>query len=285
LKRQDKFGRKIFSDSIWLQMQTSGNRLLTLGYKESFRKPNLFYLEKEFGFFFANMQGTEIVPIWDDPSPLFHWQFKQGIPNWKCRRLVKEEIQRLRNSNVNCRLSFMIENDPIFENAGGFIGENELIWNDGFCQSCGKDFGDEGAYCSKECEEKVFDETRPTCPVCNNKIKSNGEEHHIKYRPPEEKIFVHASCHYKIHNTDIYPNFKPKDKSPYSEKKTRLTKAMKEAKLQKELKTGIAPDEYCIVCLKRYRKNDITLMYQGWKIHQKCIPKREPPKKGKFYFM
>jgi hypothetical protein len=244
VKRQDKFGRKIFSDSIWLQMQTTGNRLLTLGYKESLRKPNLFYLEKEFGFFFTNMQGTEIVPIWDDPSPLFHWQFKQGTPNWKCRRLVKEEIQRLRKNNVNCRLSYMIEKDPIFENAGGFIGETELIWNDGFCQFCGKDFGDEGAYCSKECEEKALDKLKKTCPVCNKKIDfSDQVEHHIQYRPPEEKITVHASCHGKIHHTKLYPNFKPKDKRISVQKKKELIEAMKAGKLQKVLETGLSPDD------------------------------------------
>jgi hypothetical protein len=285
VKRQDKFGRKIFSESIWLQMQTTGNILLTLGYKESLRKPNLFYLENEFGLFFANMQGTEFVPIWDDPAPLIHWQFKQGIPNWKCRRLVKEEIQRLRKNNVDCRISYMIEKDPIFENAGGLIGEIELIWDDGFCHFCGKDFADEGAYCSEECQEKAFDQLRPTCPVCNKKICSNGVEHHLQYAPPEEKIFVHSNCHHKIHHTDMYPNLKPKDKSPYNEKKTRITKAMKEARLQQELEMGIAPDEYCVVCLKRYRKNDVTILYKGYKIHRSCIPKREVPKKGKFYFL
>jgi hypothetical protein len=122
------------------------------------------------------------------------------------------------------------------------------------------------------------------CPLCKKNSKDNPKtrfmEHHISYSP-EVKMWVCVACNNKIHKTNQYPDLKPKDK--YITRKE--AKALKEVKLQQELKTGIAPDEYCVACGKRYRKNDITVTYEGHKIHQKCIPKREPPKKGKFYFM
>ena len=42
MKREDKFGRKIFSDKVWNKIESSGRRLMNLDYLESVRKPNLF---------------------------------------------------------------------------------------------------------------------------------------------------------------------------------------------------------------------------------------------------
>ena len=49
-----------------------------------------------------------------------------------------------------------------------------------------------------------------TCPVCNMNMDVNRTVmHHISYFP-EVKIRVHKKCHFIIHNTDKYPELKPK---------------------------------------------------------------------------
>lgn len=53
------------------------------------------------------------------------------------------------------------------------------------------------------------------CSVCGKNTREHPEtefqEHHLSYSP-EKKINVCKSCHNKIHNTDDYPDLKPKDK-------------------------------------------------------------------------
>ena len=101
------------------------------------------------------------------------------------------------------------------------------------------------------------------CPKCKKNSRDNPEtrfmEHHTSYSP-EAKMWVCVSCNNKIHKTDQYPDLKPKDK--YVTRKE--AKALKETKLQQEFKTGISPDEYCIVCMKRFRKNVITVIYENY---------------------
>jgi hypothetical protein len=159
---------------------------------------------------------------------------------------------------------------------------------DWFCNSCreAEQLESEKALKIQEEERILRIKMGPLleCRLCKANNKDNPEtqfiEHHLCYLP-EIIMTVCISCHSKIHQTNQYPDLKPKDKRLSKEEKQML----KEYKMKQELITGIAPDEYCIVCRKRYRKNDITIMHEGWKIHQKCIPKREPPKKGKIYFL
>ena len=221
MKREDKFGRRIFSDNIWNEMLATGQKLTKIGYRESRKKPNLFFTKTEQSVFFADLRGTEIVPIWDDPRPLFYWQFDGKLPAWKYRRLVKEELMRLGTNGCPCRLSFEVTNNPIFENTSVFIDEEHLIfgWNDGFCRNCGKDFQDEGELCSKECEEKFREKLKEVCEVCGEKIELLKEvRHHVSYSP-EKVILVHASCHNKIHKTDLFPHHKPKNEKRQNEMK------------------------------------------------------------------
>ena len=89
MKPVDKFGNPIYSKAY--EMMLGFGRLLTKhGYVESFKKPNLFYRKAEDGtVYFADMRGTDIVAIWEDPSPLFYWKFTEHVPEWKQRRLIK----------------------------------------------------------------------------------------------------------------------------------------------------------------------------------------------------
>lgn len=226
MKREDKFGRRIYSETVWNRILSTGQRLLTLGYRESRRKPNLFFSAGEQGVFFADLRGTEIVPIWDDQRPLFYWQFERNLPGWKCRRLIKQELLRLGANDCKCRLSFEFDSDPIFESTSMHVDEEALVfdWPDGFCHLCGKDFSEEGWFCSKECElgmqlRHMREEQRRTkCEVCGRHpeiilrdneyvFKDAFVEHHTDYEN-NVTLYVCQSCNIKIaKHPEKYPEF------------------------------------------------------------------------------
>lgn len=225
MKREDKFGRRIYSGTVWNRMIAIGNKLIALGYRESRKKPNLFFIKVEHGVFFADLRGTKEVPIWDDQRPLFYYQFNEKLPAWKCRRLVKQELLRLSADDCKCRLSFdFSEDDPIFENTP-FSVDNESAafeWPDGLCLQCGKDFQDEGWFCSKTCELNhqlkylKEDQIKIKCKVCGKHpeivlkkgrytFKEVFVEHHTDYEK-NLTIRVCQSCNLKIaKNPTQYP--------------------------------------------------------------------------------
>jgi|GEM_PF-3115823 hypothetical protein len=162
----------------------------------------------------------------------------------------------------------------------------ELDWK---CSACYADEKKEQKRMEKENREQIRIENNRDgplieCPLCKKNSRDNPEtrfmEHHLSYQP-EVKMWVCVSCNNKIHKTNQYPELKPKDKYITKEE----AKKLKEKKLQQELRNGVAPDEYCIICLKRYRKNAVTVMYKGMKVHEKCLHQKAPRKKSKFYFM
>ncbi|RZN14222.1 MAG: hypothetical protein EF812_05970 [Methanosarcinales archaeon] len=98
-----------------------------------------------------------------------------------------------------------------FEQTNTYIDEKKGVfdWDDGYCRFCGKDFQSESSFCSKKCEEKYKDTLKTPCDVCGKKIDLFKEvRHHISYFP-ERVSFVHASCHNKIHKTNLFPHLKP----------------------------------------------------------------------------
>jgi hypothetical protein len=152
---QDKFNNSIYPSKFRI-LQKQGELLMKIGYKESKNKPNLFYKSAPKGVFFADMRGTEEVPIWKDTSPLFYWKFKAEIPMWKRRRLVNEELTNLDTKKIPIRFSYEVTNGAIeFEKTSSFIDNSFITWDDGYCKFCNKDFQDEGSYCSKECEQNA----------------------------------------------------------------------------------------------------------------------------------
>jgi len=199
MKPVDKFGNPIYSKTY--ETMLGFGRLLTKhGYVESFKKPNLFYRKAEDGtVYFADMRGTDIVAIWEDPSPLFYWKFPEHVPEWKQRRLIKRELEEL----PILRLSFYEECEP----DGLMFGEA----GDGYCLVCGKDFQDEGNFCSALCKEAFADLGKDVCRVCG-KLMDYGEaiRHHLEYAD-EKTIIVCRSCHSKIHRGSKLPKLKPLD--------------------------------------------------------------------------
>ncbi len=76
--RQDRYGRPIYSNAF-RKLRALGDRLETLGYYESEKNPNLFYRNHKNRLFkvafFADFRGGKFTPIWEEPYPLFFWQF------------------------------------------------------------------------------------------------------------------------------------------------------------------------------------------------------------------
>jgi hypothetical protein len=230
MKPVDKFGQPIYSKT-YEKMLNFGHLLDEHGYMESTRKPNLFYRHLEDGdkgiIYFADMRGTEEVAVWEDASPLFYWQFPNRTPEWKRRRLIKQELARL----PFLRLSYYEECD-----SDGLMYNNE----DGYCRVCGKDFQSNGQFCSSNCalESKKLElrhdiVTATQCCVCHrfliedkkayeailsllpdekdHIVYSSPVKHHVNYAE-NRTIDVCASCHIRIHRADDYKDFKPNDK-------------------------------------------------------------------------
>ncbi|MBU4190235.1 MAG: DUF2116 family Zn-ribbon domain-containing protein [Candidatus Thermoplasmatota archaeon] len=163
MKQIDKFGNKIYNKT-WQKMIEYALLLKQQGFIESKNKPNLFYKKIDEGIIFADMRGTEIIPIWSDASPLIYYEFNIDVPLWKRRRILNNEV-----SKCNGRFSFYEDSEP-----DGLMFNNE---EDGYCKNCGKDFQDNGLFCSKKCEEeyekKELAKTinrAEICEICGRKI-------------------------------------------------------------------------------------------------------------------
>lgn len=203
MEAKDKFGNEIYQ-ATWDKMIGFARVLMARGYRESRSKPNLFYRSFAAGCFFADMRGTEEVPIWSDPSPLFYVQWADSSPDtgWLRRRYALAEFNTLRF----CRLSFYEE----FEPGGLLFGEG----GDGFCIVCGADFKSDGLYCSAQCQRVSESLGTTKCRVCGEVLKLGQTiEHHLDYAE-DKTIVVCRGCHMKIHRGSRFPALKPADKRP-----------------------------------------------------------------------
>lgn len=193
----DKFGREIYADT-YNKMLHFGSILLRSNYKESRNKANLFF--KKSGqnvIFFADMRGTEIVPLWEDPSPLLYATFPGTMPKWERRRLMEQEHASLGIG----RFSFY----DGFEPDGLFFGDG----GDGYCIVCHKDFSGEGLFCSTRCEQAYKEMGKERCSICGKELPYDKLiQHHINY-PENKTINVCRSCHSKIHKGSSLEKLKP----------------------------------------------------------------------------
>ena len=185
--------------------------LLKHGYTEAKSKPGLFYLKGKQGqCYFADMRGTDIVPIWSDPQPLFYVSFPDAMPFWLRSRLASGEYRRL----GICRVSAEFDS----EESGYAISAPELglymsAGVGGYCCQCGKDFSGDGDYCSKECRLAFEEVHSPHCSVCHTRLVfGQGDNHHINYAQ-DVTILVCRSCHLKIHRGSELGQYRPIDTS------------------------------------------------------------------------
>jgi hypothetical protein len=95
---------------------------------------------------FADMRGTEIIRIWDEPYPLIYADGRSE-EDWKIRRSINKALEQLDGVNIPHRFSFYQEEEP----DGLFFRFNEEL-SDGKCKLCGKEFDHDGLFCSEICE-------------------------------------------------------------------------------------------------------------------------------------
>lgn len=227
MEPKDKFGRQLYG-KVWSQLCENGAKLKQAGYWECTKKPNLF-MKKEGDFsLYADMRGTEEVPIWDDTRPLFYAYPKDRKEAGKhqteaIRQIIASEIYRLHSIGIDVRLSFCAECEPNGQNFGVYYR----------CVNCDEPFGhvSQKSYCDK-CmaqyeTERLAKDIRESavglnragkCSICGQRIlnkgeivgiKQNlgkeveireGEVHHMHYIP-ERTIYVCRQCHSKIHHS------------------------------------------------------------------------------------
>jgi len=230
-------------------------RLEENGYKESKKNPNLFYRFVGAGFIYADMRGTEEVPIWEDPVPLIYFRFDGNIPLWKQVRIKEEQISKLKEVKCPYRFSFYEFKDETNilhklertdEHFASFYEFYDEVFPNGYCMKCGKDIQKNSYHCSDECKEQELkrmaacriNASRSSCEICKRKITPWAKEiknvlgidlpdkeieHHTSY-DPEVTIVVCNSCHAKIHLSEdpSYIQYRPMDERPKPKRKFHL---------------------------------------------------------------
>jgi hypothetical protein len=146
MKPIDIKGRPIYS-RVFAILQKYGDKLVELDWTESTNKPNLFYKKFQGIMVFADMRGTEVISIWEEPYP-YLYDNGQREKDWKRRRTINSAVEELNRVNIPHRFSFYEECEP----DGLFFGDTAGL-TDGKCKICGKDFDNDGLYCSIEYEK------------------------------------------------------------------------------------------------------------------------------------
>ena len=108
-------------------MNIIGKKLETLEYMESQNKPNLFYKKINEKVIFADLRGTEVIPIWDDWRPMI---YSKDLSN----KDFYIEYINLTREGCNPRVSFYDESEP----EGRLFGISNEIPS-GYCKQCGAD--------------------------------------------------------------------------------------------------------------------------------------------------
>lgn len=153
MKPVDIKGRPIYS-RIFGVLQKYGEKMVALHWSESYNKPNLFYKSFNEIMVFADMRGTEIVPIWDEPYPYIYDNGKSE-EEWKRRRSINKAIAELNSVNIPHRFSFYEDCEP----DGLFFGDEQDL-ADGICKMCKKEFDHSGLFCSEECEKNQLEKEK-----------------------------------------------------------------------------------------------------------------------------
>lgn len=202
---KDKFGNPIYSKPFNILLR-QGKLLKKLGFYEP-RNDNLFKKDIEGGRIYADMRSTEIVPIWSDTDPIIYWFWDVTLPLWKRRRIINKEIKNLNEIGCPWRLSFEIHDNEDFIDAS--VDGNEILWNDGYCKRCGKDFQNDGSFCEK-CRLD-YESKKDKCKACGEIIEFEKPIKHFTSFSPIVTVLVHEKCFVMIEVGGEYSHLKPPD--------------------------------------------------------------------------
>lgn len=129
MKPIDKLGRPIYGRT-WERITNLGRLLVQAGYEEHGAKPNLFvrrdHVDGMECRFYADLRGTDVVPIWEDSNPLFYAFFRPDPPIDRQRELWLREVERLGTRfGVSVRFSFYATSEPDGILFGHLTGEGD----------------------------------------------------------------------------------------------------------------------------------------------------------------
>ena len=187
----DRFGNELYP-GLRSRLWRYGAALERIGFKQSNEKPYLFRMPGSVGVVFADLGGTEVIPIWEDDSAYIHGKLE--CPDWRKRQIIKKVREHCHQADVPTRLSFYEENDP----EGLFFAEYDKP--DGFCKVCGSQLDGPSLQC---------DACKPQCAACGDYFPLDQLiQHHVTYEP-EELVSVCRSCHLVIHRGKRYQHLRP----------------------------------------------------------------------------
>lgn len=212
---EDKFGRPMYPRTR-LAVWRCGRELERMGFRQASWKPWLFVRQTPLGPVFANMGGTGVVPIWEEPLPMIHHQLRGE--NWRVRKVLRQMHDELDAAEVPYRYSFYQTSEPgglwfpipgeePVDTADNFSGP------DGYCHHCGTELLVGELLCD-DCTLLPDAPGRFTCEACRDGFPAEAMVvHHVRYAPPVRTVRVCRSCHLLIHRTNQFPDLKP-DHSP-----------------------------------------------------------------------
>jgi hypothetical protein len=219
MENKDKFGNTIYP-SVFSKLQIIGEKLLSLDFKESEGKSNLFYYSFDVKpdspaknkhstpsgttidycpprfVVFADMRGTDIIKIWHDPCPMIYVRPKEKVPGWLYRKACCYIYRKLTVKNI----PFRISNEVALE--GNSPDDN---FPNGYCKLCGDELLSESIFCDKEYE-------RYSCPDCGNKLAEAELDSHVRDRlnfrclEEEEKYYEDKNAHRELSRYYIETN-------------------------------------------------------------------------------
>jgi len=213
----DRFGRPIYS-KLYVRLFNIGMKLKRLGYKESVRFPNLFVKALSGIVFFADLRGTELVPIWERPGVFFYFKGDR----LKSKKVIVDEWISLNEKGCNPSIALSEEDEE-----GYLLDQCGYQLVQSYCSECSKEFfvceGSRYAQCSIECQKKAtkrllkkkreemeFLAEKIVCTCCRRhptiELSSKFgvdfslecfDEHHICYEL-DQTVLVCKQCHGKI---------------------------------------------------------------------------------------
>jgi hypothetical protein len=200
-------GTTIYKKEVYTTLCNNIVVLKQNGCRESVKKPSLYYHKGRKGeVYFADMRGTDMVDIWEDPCPLFYVKFPYNMPYWQRSRLASMEFRGLKI----CRLATDFDSEEycvVAVDLGVYMSDSSLGW----CDWCSKDFQGDGHFCCAECEQAYDDCHAERCRICNKKLEYNeGVWHHLNYKE-DITILICRSCHLKVHRGKSLNGYTPVD--------------------------------------------------------------------------
>lgn len=226
-----------------------GDKLIDNGFTESPRKPNLFLKKIDNATIYADMRGTDIIPIWEHPVPMVYFYFDKNVDKMFIMNNIKnKELKKLESDGIEFRISFYewtenaMDQDYAFQRLDKERFNDDNFWDfhyhyneelpNGKCKECDQIINDDYYHCSFECRQRAFKRVlvkeinkAEYCEVCGLKYVSHFEEikeifgidvldelieHHTSYFP-EKKIKVCRRSHHKIHNSEKYLDLRPNE--------------------------------------------------------------------------